>query len=249
MNQYYLENITKFNTERILKFGNFIREIPEHNNLSFKWLNEVEKSKIEHKTFQKNTSSNLNIFNFFQINEVKHSELLAFLLNPYDIHGQDDLFLKLFLNYIGIKPILNEKWRVQCEIDRVDIMLICNNPFSRIIIENKSNYANDQPNQLYRYWFYQIYNSTSIENSNILKERIRIFYLTPHEEKNYVDDSITRPNYFPNHLPEKIPMAIEKLTFKNDISNIINLSLSKINQENVRLKEYLIQYKSLIENL
>lgn len=249
MIQNILENITNFNTERIYSLVDFLKETPTSNSLSFEWLTEIENSKKEFKAIQKKTSSNLNIFNFFHINEVKHSELLAFLLNPFEIHGQGDLFLNLFLKYIGIQPTPDEKWRVQCEFDKVDIMLICNNPFSRIIIENKSNYANDQPNQLYRYWYYQIHNSSINNNNTDLNERIRIFYLAPHKAKTFVDDSITRPSYFPNHLPERVPMEIEVLTFIDDISKIISLSFQEINQENIRLKDYLIQYKHIIENL
>lgn len=62
------------------------------------------------------------------------------------------------MDLLGIERFSdNENWTVTAEKGRVDILLKRTHPHSVIIIENKSNYANDQENQLYRYWHQEIY--------------------------------------------------------------------------------------------
>lgn len=55
----------------------------------------------------------------------------------------------MFLEYIGFeKDEGNEEWIITAEEGRVDVLLRRQNPLGAVIIENKSNWAGDQPNQL-----------------------------------------------------------------------------------------------------
>ena len=101
---------------------------------------------------QKQYQTKGNSFNFFQfiedkfwkITETKHSRILAFFLNPEETHGQGGTFLKLFLDKLEIDTTnFNQKeWRVYVERNNIDILLQCKT--ISIVIENKSNGAENQ---------------------------------------------------------------------------------------------------------
>lgn len=196
-------------------------------------------------------SSNFNVFDFFQVNETKHSELLAFLLNHNASHGQQNLFQIEFLKSLGIQNPEEGKWEITCEFDRVDIMLKRHSPFSVVIIENKSNYATDQPNQLYRYWYNQIYlNNPNLDYNSIqTKNNFKIIYLSPNPSKTFIEDSLTRPANYSIDLPVRIPSEITNLTFEKDVSNFIETIITKISKNNFKLIEYLKQYLQFIKTL
>lgn len=89
-----------------------------------------------------------------------HSAFLADLLSPKGLHGMGDVFLRLFIEQIGLKTdFMTEKACVEREKyigtvtkttgGRLDI-LIDDTAGKSIIIENKI-YATDQENQLIRY--------------------------------------------------------------------------------------------------
>lgn len=91
-------------------------------------------------------------YEFSGISEPIHSRILHFFLSDNPMHGQGKLFLSAFLEYIGFEK---EEWIITTEEGRVDVLLRRLNPLGAVIIENKSNWAEDQPNQLYRYWYEQ----------------------------------------------------------------------------------------------
>lgn len=104
----------------------------------------------------------VNVFSlwneFSGISEPIHSRILHFFLSDNPMHGQGKLFLSAFLEYIGFeKDEGNEEWIITAEEGRVDVLLRRQNPLGAVIIENKSNWAVDQPNQLYRYWYENIH--------------------------------------------------------------------------------------------
>jgi hypothetical protein len=206
----------------------------------------------------KKDSHNFNILKMFQISETKHSQLLQLLLNPNSIHGQGNLFLNLFLEKIGIKEPSKGSWKVTAEEGRIDLLLKRNNPLSIVIIENKSNYAEDQQNQLYRYWFNEIYKAsreveTAFYEQN--KDSYQMIYLVPNG-KNYDYQTIKKPQNFDVfntiNLPDLIPMEIKRLTFNEDIFNLIGDCIELIENfsvSNYRIREYLKQYQEICINL
>lgn len=183
-------------------------------------------------------SVDFNVFNFiksvFWLDEPKHSRIIAFLLNPEEIHGQKEIFLYLFLEMLGIKDFKNKKWSVYAEKGNVDILITSNHPFKKtIIIENKSNWAIDQDYQLYRYWYSNIFkfNSENLEAS-FDSDNNRVVYLSPSEVKIYTPQSIARPVIGYEDGPELMD------------DNIINTWYFHIH-----LKEWLLKCKDIAVSL
>ena len=115
------------------------------------------------------TGENFNIFKILKLesSEVRlHSSFLAELLNPKGSHGQQDIFLKLFIQSFCFKNNLVDTESCKVAIEkhtgfissdgteggRLDIV-ISDKYNNHIIIENKI-YAGDQANQLTRYYKY-----------------------------------------------------------------------------------------------
>ena len=122
-----------------------------------------------------------------------HSRLIANLLNPYGTHGQKHLFLNIFLDMLEIERNNDsDHWTVTAETGRIDILLKRDNPHSVIIIENKSNYAIDQDNQMYRYWHQEIYQamkSRNLPDDYILTPSPKFYqliYLSPDLRKHHI---------------------------------------------------------------
>ena len=117
----------------------------------------------EIKEYERAQGNSFNIFNVLGMtsNEVKlHSALIVEMLDPNGSHGMKDLFLKAFIEALGISDFnLNTKSasvekeknigrKTQTTGGILDIMIT--DAHKVIIIENKI-YASDQDNQLLRY--------------------------------------------------------------------------------------------------
>jgi len=198
------------------------------------------------------TSRDLNIFKMFGVGETMHSYLITNLLNPYGNHGQGHLFLNIFLDMLNIKRYHDhENWVVTAEKGRIDILLKRVQPHSVVVIENKSNYAIDQENQIYRYWYQEIY--STICNRNLPDNFIlnppgdfyQLIYLSPSPEKIINEISISKPLDWEKELPEKVPMQIKQVYYPELIVEWLQRSFDFIPQNNYRLKEFIIQYIDL----
>ena len=183
-------------------------------------LNEYERINKEYKKKQIE-GEEFNVFHLindiYGIGETKHSRFLAFLLNPKETHGKGNLFLKLFLEKLKIEFNENETWEVFAEKGYADVLLKCKYPKKCIVVENKSNEAVDQPNQLYRYWYNHIHtNVEEIDSEN--PEKCRIIYLPEGKWKKYDLQSITKPNDWNPILPLKLDeKIIEHWSFLDEI--------------------------------
>jgi hypothetical protein len=198
-----------------------------------------------------------HLFNFFDlwsrysgIGETVHSRLIHFLLYPDSLHGQDRRYLTIFLEMLGISNPLEGIWTITAEKGRVDVRLTRNNPRSVIIIENKSNWAGDQSNQLYRYWYQNIHRCDDDCFSEYYMDKdFRIVYLVPKKEKEISDNSLCKPpkewfgkiNEF-DKLPEKVPLAPIVWTFDNEFSQWIDRCIQVTPTGNYPLRSYLSQY-------
>jgi len=202
------------------------------------------------KSENKKNSFLFNPLRFFDISETKHSFLLRKLLDPHSEHGQGDLFLKIFLKQIGIVVGDSDRWIVTAENERIDVLIKRKYPPSVIVIENKSNYALDQENQLYRYWLDQMFFPNelmpvhyTLEN----RQHFRLIYLSPTKAKRIGASSLTKPrglDAFPD-LPEMLNIDhITELTFDEDIVKWLKGCTMHLN-ENHRLREYINQYIEL----
>lgn len=222
---------------------------------SIEWFEKVKKSIDENKTH----GNLFNIFSLFQdelgvkVSETMHSKLLKFLLNSSENHGQGNKFLYEFLKILNIYHPEEGKWKVTTEEGKVDILIKRSYPETIIIIENKSNWAFDQPNQLYRYWYNNIYLKTTRADQNFYKEnkdKYQIIYLIPNENKTYNSNiTIQKPNYYPENLPTFIPMEIKYLDFTKEIQLWLENCKAKLPQENTRIMEYINQYQLLCKSL
>lgn len=143
---------------------------------------------------------NANIFKILGIErmEIRHSNFLAWLLDPSGTHGLGTLFLKRFLrdiflldspesiNEVGLHDANAQRVEVRREWRNIDILLIANDLV--VCIENKVD-SSDNQRQLARY--------RSIVENNFPEQRKAFVYLTPdgrdpgdeEEQANYINYS------------------------------------------------------------
>lgn len=222
---------------------------------SLHWLENIKTNR----ELNKINGLNFNIFTIFEnefgfrISETMHSKLLKMLLNPHEIHGQGNKFLIEFLKILNVSNPEQGIWQVTAEKGRVDILLKRSYPESVIVIENKSNWANDQQNQLYRYWHNNIYLKTKRIDEEFYKlnnDRYQIIYLVPNENKTYdVNITLSKPNYYHSDLPMKLPMEIKYIDFSIQIQEWLEICKKILSEENTRVKEYINQYQLICNNL
>lgn len=162
----------------------------------------------EYKSIEKQWSEkqikgeDFNVFDFmhsaFGITETKHSKILAYFLNPSANHGLGTLFLNSFLKKIKIDFDENVKynWEITLEDKNADIVIKATNPQKiSVVIENKSNEAKDQANQLYRYWYDHIYTFHNQDLNKAENKQIsRLVYLSGFSEKTYTELSLEKPD-------------------------------------------------------
>lgn len=192
---------------------------------------------------------------FFNISETKHSQLLGYLLKPTEKHGQGNTFLVSFLNMLDVPNPDQGDWRVMIEHGRIDILLIRNTPIkSIIIIENKSNDAVDQPNQLYRYWFkviHPVVGNQSYANKDIQKN-FKVIYLPSSEHKSPGKQSLQRPEYIERDKAgghDRLPLDCQILDYNSHLATWLNDVKVNIPTSNVRLRSYLEFYSELCLSL
>lgn len=201
------------------------------------------------------TSCNFNALRFFSINEQLHSKLLEKLLNPKAEHGQGNRFLVEFLKLLEIEKPNEGTWSVTAEMGRIDVLLKRLSPLSIIIIENKSNWAGDQQNQLYRYWFQEIFSKTNEKDAAFYdnnSNRYKIIYIPPNDYKQPEMNSLTRPNHeswVNANLPEVLPLKVEIKAFNDFIIQWLDNCISVLPEKNHRMREYLKQYIEICNNL
>ena len=137
---------------------NYIIEMNNYQQL----LSGVSHLSKHYRELERISGANFNIFRIINVSsdELKHSSFVAELLNPKGSHGQGAVFLKLFAESLGITPFHCDDASVDIEKSigkvteeeggRLDIY-INDNRGNAVVIENKI-YADDQPNQLIRYY-------------------------------------------------------------------------------------------------
>lgn len=191
-----------------------------------------------------------NVFNLinqiYGIGETKHSRFLAFLLNPNAEHGKGKLFLNEFLKHLEINCDEDDIWEVSAEKNNIDILLKRTYPRkSTIIIENKSNWADDQDNQLYRYWYNEMYDSNKdYDNAETFLEKDdRIIYLAPNEYKLYETASLSKPDDYDCKISSLNPSYITNLYFSTDINRWLQKCLEQLdNSTGIRMKFFIEDY-------
>jgi hypothetical protein len=197
---------------------------------------------------------NFNPLVKLKIDETRHSRILGDFLNPEGSHGQGNLFLLPFLKDLGIPEPDVGLWRVTVEIGRIDILIWRNEPRkSAVIIENKSNGAGDQMNQIYRYWHQEMYlwdrSLWETTNEAAIAERSRNFhivYLPTGDDKAPAPHSKQRPAGFEKVNP--FPAVPLEWTIR-PLAKLMEIwalhSEPGIPPNNHRLRSFFSQYKEL----
>ena len=197
----------------------------------------------------------VNVFSlwneFSGITEPIHSRILNFLLSDHPMHGQGNRFIDLFLQRIGISPSPTAEWLATAEIGRVDVMLKRFSPKAVVIIENKSNWACDQENQLYRYWLEQIHHCEEDCCPKFHDEHpeYKVVYLVPNKDKELSEQSLFRPAYYPGNLPAVIPTTPIILAFDEEVQEWLADCINALPQENTPLRELISQYRKYCQTL
>jgi hypothetical protein len=221
-------------------------------------MNEIDNflkqlSEIENK--YREEQKNADTFNIFTAlhksrDEVRlHSRFISYLLSDSK-HGMKDTFLQLFVREIleiedfelsNCEVIPNELRKF--EKDEIDILII--NRKQAIIIENKidagdSNLPGKNPGyvgQLERY-YNVIKEKLNIENDDIGKKNIKIFYLT-----------------LDRHAPSKVSIGMLKdlgnwypIDYGNEITRWLKLCQEKLEDTSI-LKEIIEHYIKLINKM
>ena len=200
---------------------------------------------------------------FWGIWETKHSQILGFLLNPRETHGQGGLFLKLFLEKLRIieeKDKINPNdWKVEVEKrsngrDQIDILIQSHRLGISIAIENKSNGAKDQSHQLYRYWESAIYNFHNRNKEKALDPKCsRVVYLPKDGTPSL--QTRTRMKDYKEPYPEVLELEDKRLgvdeqkgkviscwTYYEDIRDWLERCMNTIKGENHIIKHFIRNY-------
>ncbi len=241
------------NWKNYCKVENYTPQVDEISKWE-KWYKEFIDDDAQHKV----DGHNFNVFYLlryecgFNVKETMHSKLIKYLLDPFASHGQGNKFLINFLNLLKIENPNKGMWNITAEQGKIDILLHRSNPETIIVVENKSNWANDQPNQLYRYWYYAIFSRIKEIEKDFYsknKDKYQIIYLAPNSNKEISEQSISKPEDWSSNLPDKIPMEIETQYFNDFIQEWLEDCKKQLSETNHRIREYITQYQVLCNNL
>ena len=194
----------------------------------------VEKLKEEYSNLSK-TNIDFNIFRVLrqESDEVNlHSKFIIELLSNIPFYSEK--FRKLFLKNIGLdENYFKDNVRVKREYKNIDILLTEKD--RAVIIENKI-YAEDQGEQLARY--YDIMKNNSNE--------VKVFYLTL-EGRDPSKQSLGKKLCFEGSYEEN-KESIKNLSYKNNIANWIEECIKESEDVPV-IRETLIQYLEVVNRL
>jgi hypothetical protein len=230
-----------FNILRRKEIFNINFNVLTYSNRSYKGF-VLSKNKLKNINFPKLIKpTGINIFYQLYPNEPQHSKILGELLNPYGQHNCGNIFLESFFNNVIKEYPFNkkEKWIITVEKENYDIRIRNLDKSAIIIIENKSNGARDQPNQLFRYWYNGIY---SIQKNLINIKYSKIIYISPHYNKHPDEQTKLAPNEL-RDLKIIMPDDIIKIVyFSDEIYKWLDDCLNIMDNES-DMYYYIKQYK------
>jgi len=206
-------------------------------------ISQVSQLSRHYREMDRLSGGNFNIFRVINVSsdELKHSLFIADLLNPKGSHGQGTVFLSLFVEQLGITPFVSDNAIVEIEKSigkiteeeggRLDIY-INDNRGNAVVIENKI-YADDQPNQLIRYYQF-------IQNHKFNPQHV--YYLTL-DGKN-----ATRKSTHCESLKLESGEHYKTISYQSDIINWLELCRKEAAQLPL-LREGISHYINLIKYL
>jgi len=202
----------------------------------------IDRIKKESKRINKYYARDYNIFNVLKIHKDEdrtHSPFLANLLNPNGEHGQGEIFVKAFLEYLSKKKKVGipkegswDNWHIKTE-DYIqndnesrgfmDIVLRNYRHGILIVIENKI-YALEDPYQLEKY-------CRHMQDETGFQYRILLY--------------LTRDGREPNNPPINRDVQFNLLSYNEDIKTILEQSKDQIKAR--KIKDIVEQYLEIIE--
>lgn len=199
-----------------------------------------DKAKKEMDTY---LASYFNVFNYINPNENKLSDIFADFLNPKGNHGQNDMFLKEFVNILGIDLDYdlscckvgreNSTSYIQNNKRRIDIVLNFKNEFE-IGIENKP-WDTDQENQLQDY------------HEHLSKKYDDNFCMV------YISGDGSQPISIDDDLKDKLneEKKLIVLTYEVEINNWLKSCYKECKSEKIRIfiKDFIEFIENNFENL
>lgn len=194
------------------------------------------------KEYTRTLASDFNSLDFWYVGENKISEILCFLLNPNASHGQEDVFLKLFIEKFEIKFRYSNISEITVQLEkrtddnrRLDIFLLSKLSRDVIAIENKIYLSTrDQFNQINDYLNYL---------SKITKDnQFTFIYLAP-KDKIVSNQSYDRE--------KSVELDLEKnMLFINYEEHIISLIHQfAISAENERVRGFILDFERKLKSL
>lgn len=170
-----------------------------------------------------------------------HSEMLRMILDPTTKHIGNTEYIKIFLEAIDLKrDIMGEGIYVKTEIGNDDygyIDVIVYDDNYALIIENKINGADDQPNQLARYYKYV---------EDIMKKEVIAIVYIPCFGLIYEPDFAGYSEEYLKYIP-LIKEKLKILSVQDLLKNFIKICASKNDND---VQSFVIgQYSNLLENI
>ena len=80
-------------------------------------------------------------------------------------------------------------------------------------------------------------------------QEYKIVYLVPNKYKNVSDDSLHRPSYLSETMPEHLPITPIVWSFEEEVSDWLDDCISSLPEENTPLRNLLSQYKEYCKTL
>jgi hypothetical protein len=197
----------------------------------------LEDLRKENRARQARVAPGFNVYRILRLERrevLVHTPMLAELLDPEGTHGQGFLFLRTFLETLGLpgstlSPLSpgGHQWFVETEKPtgthgNLDILISCRELGCMVAIENKIG-AGEQEDQLWRYWNWLEYRKRQFPRRHLV-------FLTPTGRNAQTAKSA---DYTP-------------LSYHSDICSWLNGTLPLV--RSVTVKETLKQYVRIIEN-
>jgi len=177
-----------------------------------------------------------NIFDALGVvrQEIRHSNFLAWLLEPAESHGQGQLFLKAILMDLLRQTPLDDRplspidldgvdlagVEVRREWENIDILIVANDPAVVIAIENKID-AGEHSNQLKRYM------DTVLRDYPKPKYKHLFVFLTPEGDEPSEDDWTTY-NYGDIHNALERCLRLNEDSIGNEVATFLRHYLNVI---------------------
>lgn len=185
-----------------------------------------------------------NIFNILRLNhfEIRHSNMLAWLLNPNENHGLGDRLLKKVLLYAtngtdlpimkGLRPVDVELMNlsdvfVYREKENIDILIVSESNKLVLAIENKI-FSKEHDNQLKRYLDY-------LKSEYSDGYRFVLIYLTPEGLESSDSDNWVDMNYL--FIKEQLEQIVKNYDLKDKTKLYIEDYILTIRRHIVEDKE------------